>query len=111
MSYPCRNHLLGDFNKRSLAVRVSPVGTPKASTKMPSSCCPATLPLLLNSRAPVQSHIYGLSEKQFGGAAAFNIYLTMSFNKRAWIEIENQDDEAYMQDFCVNYELYLRKTC
>ncbi|KAL4863631.1 hypothetical protein BDV12DRAFT_206337 [Aspergillus spectabilis] len=35
-------------------------------------------------------------EKKFGGAAAFNCYLTMPFNKRARIEIENQNDEAYI---------------
>jgi hypothetical protein len=45
-------------------------------------------------------------EKQFGGAAAFNCYLTMPFNKRARIEIENQNDEAYIQYFYIDYELY-----
>lgn len=45
-------------------------------------------------------------EKKFGGAAAFNCYLTMPFNKRARIEIENQNDEAYIQYFYIDYELY-----
>lgn len=45
-------------------------------------------------------------EKQYGGAAAFNCYLTMPFNKRARIEIENQNDEAYIQYFYIDYELY-----
>jgi hypothetical protein len=45
-------------------------------------------------------------EKKFGGAAAFNCYLTMPFNKRARIEIENQNDEAYFQYFYIDYELY-----
>ncbi|KAL2834127.1 hypothetical protein BJY01DRAFT_224465 [Aspergillus pseudoustus] len=30
----------------------------------------------------------------------------MPFNKRAWIEIENQNDEAYIQYFYIDYELY-----
>lgn len=44
-------------------------------------------------------------EKKFGGAAAFNCYLPMPFNKRARIEIENQGDHAYIQYFYVDYEL------
>jgi hypothetical protein len=45
-------------------------------------------------------------EKKFGGAAAFNCYLPMPFNKRARIEIENQGEEAYIQYFYIDYELY-----
>lgn len=45
-------------------------------------------------------------ENKFGGAAAFNCYLTMPFNKRARIEIENQNNEAYIQYFYIDYELY-----
>jgi len=45
-------------------------------------------------------------EKKFGGAAAFNCYLPMPFNKRARIEIENQGDEAYFQYFYIDYELF-----
>ncbi|EXK81241.1 hypothetical protein FOQG_14293 [Fusarium oxysporum f. sp. raphani 54005] len=45
-------------------------------------------------------------EKKFGGAAAFNCYLPMPFNKRARIEIENQNDEAYFQYFYIDYELF-----
>lgn len=48
-----------------------------------------------------------LSEKKkFGGTAAFNCYLTMPFDKRARIEIENENDEAYFQYFYIDYELY-----
>ncbi|GLB19552.1 hypothetical protein AtubIFM61612_009459 [Aspergillus tubingensis] len=36
----------------------------------------------------------------------FNRYLTMPFNKRARIEIENENDEAYFQYFYTDYELY-----
>jgi len=44
-------------------------------------------------------------EKKYGGAAAFNCYLPMPFNKRARIEIENQNDAAYIQYFYIDYEL------
>jgi hypothetical protein len=44
-------------------------------------------------------------EKKFGGAAAFNCYLPMPFNRRARIEIENQADNAYIQYFYIDYEL------
>lgn len=44
-------------------------------------------------------------EKKFGGAAAFNCYLPMPFNKRARIEIENQGENAYFQYFYIDYEL------
>lgn len=45
-------------------------------------------------------------EKKFGGAAAFNCYLPMPFNKRARIEIENQGEYAYFQYFYIDYELH-----
>lgn len=44
-------------------------------------------------------------EKKYGGSAAFNCYLTMPFNKRARIEVENQGEEAYFQYFYIDYEL------
>jgi hypothetical protein len=43
--------------------------------------------------------------QKFGGAAAFNCYLPMPFNKRARIEIENQGEDANFQYFYVDYEL------
>ncbi len=42
----------------------------------------------------------------FGGTAAFNCYLQMPFNKRARIEVENQNDVPYGQYFYIDYELY-----
>ncbi|OAL44928.1 hypothetical protein IQ07DRAFT_591773 [Pyrenochaeta sp. DS3sAY3a] len=44
-------------------------------------------------------------EKKFGGAAAFNCYLPMPFNKRARIEITNEGEHAYFQYFYIDYEL------
>ena len=44
-------------------------------------------------------------EKKYGGSAAFNCYLTMPFNSRARIEIENQGEDAYFQYFYIDYEL------
>ncbi|KAK9241795.1 hypothetical protein V1506DRAFT_549608 [Lipomyces tetrasporus] len=44
-------------------------------------------------------------EKKFGGASALNCYLPMPFNRRARIEIENQNDAAYFQYFYIDYEL------
>ena len=43
---------------------------------------------------------------RFGGNAAFNCYLPMPFNKRARIEVENQNDIPYGQYFYIDYELY-----
>lgn len=43
--------------------------------------------------------------KKYGGAAAFNCYLPMPFNKRARIEVENQGENPYLQYFYVDYEL------
>ncbi len=43
---------------------------------------------------------------RFGGSAAFNCYLPMPFNKRAVIEVENQNDVPYSQYFYIDYELY-----
>ena len=42
----------------------------------------------------------------FGGNAGLNCYLPMPFQKRARIEIENQNDLAYGQYFYINYELH-----
>lgn len=42
----------------------------------------------------------------FGGNCGANCYLTMPFNKRARIEIENQGEHAYIQYFYIDYELY-----
>ncbi|MGQ9630490.1 MAG: glycoside hydrolase family 172 protein [bacterium] len=43
---------------------------------------------------------------KFGGSAALNCYLQMPFNKRARVEIENQNDVPYGQYFYIDYELY-----
>jgi len=43
---------------------------------------------------------------KFGGSAALNCYLQMPFNKRARIEVENQNDVPYGQYFYIDYELY-----
>ncbi|KAE8538161.1 hypothetical protein D1P53_005499 [Cryptococcus gattii VGV] len=43
---------------------------------------------------------------KFGGNCGANCYLTMPFNKRARIEIENQGDNPYIQYFYIDYELY-----
>ncbi len=42
----------------------------------------------------------------FGGGAALNCYLPMPFQKRARVEIENQNDKPYVQYFYIDYELY-----
>ena len=45
---------------------------------------------------------------KFGGSAALNCYLQMPFNKRARIEVENQNDVPYGQFFYIDYELYVQ---
>ena len=42
----------------------------------------------------------------FGGNAGLNCYLPMPFQKRARIEIENQNDVPYGQYFYIDYELH-----
>jgi hypothetical protein len=44
-------------------------------------------------------------DKKYGGAAAFNCYLQMPFNKRCRIEVENQGENPYRQYFYIDYEL------
>lgn len=43
---------------------------------------------------------------RFGGSAAFNSYFQMPFNKRAVIEVENQNDLPYGQYFYIDFERY-----
>jgi len=45
-------------------------------------------------------------QHKFGGNAALNCYLLMPFNKRARIEIENQNDIPYGQYFHIDFELH-----
>ncbi|WP_206602287.1 glycoside hydrolase family 172 protein [Chimaeribacter arupi] len=47
-------------------------------------------------------------EEQYrpGGTAALNCYLPMPFNRRAIIEVENQNDVPYGQYFHIDYEQY-----
>jgi len=45
-------------------------------------------------------------QHKFGGNAAVNCYLPMPFNKRARIEVENQNDIPYGQYFHIDFELY-----
>ena len=42
----------------------------------------------------------------FGGAVAFNCYLSMPFNKAARIEIINESDEEHIVYFYIDYEVY-----
>jgi hypothetical protein len=58
----------------------------------------ATIPFTVSSREQ--------ERHTFGGAAALNCYLQMPFNKRARIEVENQNDIPYGQYFYIDYELY-----
>ncbi|CAL5873758.1 uncharacterized protein PFLUO_LOCUS8040 [Penicillium psychrofluorescens] len=54
---------------------------------------------------PFTASVKPSEDKKFGGAAALNCYLPMPFNKRARIEVENQNDIAYFQYFYIDYEL------
>jgi len=38
-----------------------------------------------------------MDDHKYGGTSAANCYLTMPFNKRARVEVENQGDNAYVQ--------------
>ncbi|HEX2035265.1 MAG TPA: glycoside hydrolase family 172 protein [Chloroflexota bacterium] len=43
---------------------------------------------------------------RFGGPAALNCYFQMPFNRRARLELSNENDVPYHQYFYVDYELY-----
>ncbi|WVF71059.1 hypothetical protein IAT40_005856 [Kwoniella sp. CBS 6097] len=43
---------------------------------------------------------------KYGGNCGLNCYLTMPFNNRCRIEIENQGENPYIQYFYIDYELY-----
>ncbi|KAL1604139.1 hypothetical protein SLS60_005732 [Paraconiothyrium brasiliense] len=54
---------------------------------------------------PFTASVKPSEERKFGGATASRCYLPMPFKKHARIEIENQNDEAYIQYFYIDYEL------
>lgn len=54
---------------------------------------------------PFTASVKPSQDKKFGGSAALNCYLPMPFNRRARIEVENQNDVAYHQYFYIDYEL------
>ena len=58
----------------------------------------AALPFTASVRP---EHLY-----RFGGPAALNCYFQMPFNRRARIELVNENDVPYRQYFYVDYELY-----
>jgi Protein of unknown function (DUF2961) len=58
----------------------------------------ASLPIAVSSRPEERF--------RFGGGAAFNSYFQMPFNKRAIIEVENQNDIPYGQYFYIDFERY-----
>ncbi|MGQ9632443.1 MAG: glycoside hydrolase family 172 protein [bacterium] len=55
---------------------------------------------------PFTASVKEEERNKFGGSAALNCYLQMPFNKRARIEVENQNDIPYGQYFHIDYELY-----
>ncbi|CDM63230.1 MULTISPECIES: glycoside hydrolase family 172 protein [Rhizobium] len=63
---------------------------------MPASF--SSLPLSVSAK-PEESYVHG-------GSASFNSYFQMPFNKRAVIELINENDVPYGQYFYVDYELY-----
>jgi len=46
---------------------------------------------------PFTVSVRPMDHQKYGGMSAANCYLTMPFNKRARIEIENQGENAYIQ--------------
>lgn len=63
---------------------------------------------LANSFAslPFTSSVNPSQAYKFGGGAALNCYFQMPFQKRARIEVTNENDVPYRQYFYVDYELY-----
>jgi hypothetical protein len=55
---------------------------------------------------PFTSSVKEEDQHEFGGGAGLNCYFKMPFNKRARIEVENQNDVPYGQYFYIDYELY-----
>ncbi|WVW79027.1 hypothetical protein I302_100990 [Kwoniella bestiolae CBS 10118] len=58
------------------------------------------------SSLPFSVSVRPMDDHKYGGTSALNCYLTMPFNKRATIEVENQGDNTYIQYFYIDYELY-----
>lgn len=46
---------------------------------------------------PFTVSVRPMDDRKYGGTSALNCYLTMPFNKRARVEVENQGDNAYVQ--------------
>lgn len=55
---------------------------------------------------PFSASVRPTEQFRFGGGAGLNCYLPMPFNRRARIEVENQNDVPYGQYFYIDYELY-----
>jgi len=55
---------------------------------------------------PFTSSVRPEHQFKFGGPAALNCYFQMPFQKRARIELVNENDVAYRQYYYVDYELY-----
>lgn len=46
---------------------------------------------------PFTVSVRSMDDRKYGGTSAVNCYLTMPFNKRARVEVENQGENAYIQ--------------
>lgn len=46
---------------------------------------------------PFTASVRPMDERKYGGSSALNCYLTMPFNSRARVEVENQGENAYVQ--------------
>lgn len=55
---------------------------------------------------PFTVSVRPMDDHKYGGTSAVNCYLTMPFNKRARVEVENQGENTYIQYFYIDYELY-----
>jgi Protein of unknown function (DUF2961) len=58
------------------------------------------------SAMPLSVSVIDSDRLTFGGSASLNAYFQMPFGTRARIELENQNDVAYLQYFAIDYELY-----
>lgn len=59
-------------------------------------CIGQSLPANFQS-LPFTVSVRTMDDHKYGGTSAANCYLTMPFNKRARVEVENQGDNAYVQ--------------
>lgn len=57
---------------------------------------------------PFTVSVRPMDDHKYGGTSGVNCYLTMPFNKRARVEVENQGENTYIQVHCCTTQTQAR---